>query len=108
MQLTQGFSWGRWIGELGSRIGRRLDLRPRLKNAAIRNRYREQNILIPPLGIIKLVTGTSDVEWFIETGKISAERIRSTLQQILVDPEGLDCILVLAAVAAASLVISRI
>jgi hypothetical protein len=28
-----------------------------------------ENIPIPPLGIIKLVTGTPDVEWFIETGK---------------------------------------
>ena len=93
MQLTQAFSWGRWIGELVSTISRKLELRLRLKNAAIRSRYREQNILIPPLGIIKLVTGTPDVEWFIETGKISAERVRSALQQIHVDPEGLDCIL---------------
>jgi SAM-dependent methyltransferase len=52
-----------------------------------------ENIPIPPLGIIKLVTGTPDVEWFIETGKISAERIRSALKQVHVDPEGLDCIL---------------
>jgi hypothetical protein len=80
MQFTQAFSLGRSIRELGSRIGRRLDLRPRLKNEAIRNQYREQNILIPPLGIIKLVTGTSDVEWFIKTGNISAERVRSTLK----------------------------
>ena len=52
-----------------------------------------ENIPIPPLGIIKLVTGTPDVEWFIETGKISAERIRTALKQVHVDPEGLDCIL---------------
>jgi hypothetical protein len=52
------------------------------RNARARQRELSTGIPVPPGGLIFTVTGTPDVEWFLDSGRRAAECFRSTLQQI--------------------------
>ncbi|HEY5379561.1 MAG TPA: class I SAM-dependent methyltransferase [Pseudolabrys sp.] len=69
------------IEEFVLKVRKKFSFSSRWKNSALRRRYRRKGVIVPPVGIIKLVTGNYDVEGFIAGGQFTAEHIRNTLKQ---------------------------
>src|SRR5665213_2374567 len=69
------------IEEFVLKVRKKFSFSSRWKNNALRRCYRRKGVIVPPVGIIKLVTGNYDVDGFIIGGQFTAEHIRNTLKQ---------------------------
>jgi 2-polyprenyl-3-methyl-5-hydroxy-6-metoxy-1,4-benzoquinol methylase len=65
----------------------------RHRNARFRHATAPDGVPIPPVGLIMLVTGTPDIEWFLTGGQLAADSIRSILSGKGVDIDQVKAIL---------------
>ncbi len=73
---------GMWRGiRYITTIIRRRNLKVLFKNLKYRKRYSIYNLPVPPDNLIFLVTGGYDVQWFIESGRMTTDRIVDTLKK---------------------------